>query len=94
VPLTPAEKQAAYRARKAEEAGRHLAESEQAIRDRFGYSLSESRSKAERDAAAARMVARMGRPSLDRRRFPVQTPGDLRPSPAALRRLGGSWSGG
>lgn len=31
---------------------------EQAVRDHYGYSSSESRSKAERDAAAARMVAK------------------------------------
>ena len=60
---------------------------EQQIRDELGYAKSETRTKAERDAAAKRMVERMGglKP-LDPRAFPAR-PNDLIPSPQKLDRL-------
>ena len=66
MPLTPAEKQAAYRERQAlaeKDRGKPWAglvgeTREQAIRDYWGYGPSETRTEAERDAAAERMLAK------------------------------------
>jgi len=79
MPLTAAEKQKAYRDRQREQAEVLDEEREQEIRDRFGYAKSETSSKAERDALAARIVARVKFVALDPVLFPNQRQGDLRP---------------
>src|SRR5262249_21221179 len=84
---------------------------EQFIRDDAGYAVSETRTLAERDEAARRMVAAnplpapgstvtrvdehgqeveepVGPAGLSLVAFPVQTPGDLTPTPEQLAKLG------
>jgi hypothetical protein len=65
-------------------------EQEQAIRD-YGFSASEKRTRAERDAVAARIMAR-SRSTRLLPGFPAR-PDDLAPSPAQLKKLGGLWPG-
>ena len=69
-------------------------EQEQALRDSLGYSKAEKRSKAERDRAAAKMRAYADAhfPPLNPKQFPA-LPGDLAPSPEAMKKLGGLWPG-
>jgi len=62
MPLTPAEKQRAYRERQAQEQAAAAELEEQSIRDFWGFTVSETRSKAERDEVARRMTK--NRPSL------------------------------
>jgi hypothetical protein len=65
---TDADRQAAYRERQREEQdldpGMPLTpEEEQEIRDFYGYAASETRTKAERDAIARRIVEKLSCPS-------------------------------
>lgn len=93
-----AERQRAYRERKAlqeQDRGKPWQgllgeEREQAIRDFFGYAASETRSKAERDAVARRIMARSQKGTGSLPGFPSR-PNDLAPSSEALAKLGGAW---
>lgn len=87
-------RKAEYRERKRLEAELLDEQREQEIRDSFGYSASETRAKAERDEAARKMVAfgKASFPSLSSTQFPVR-PGDLAPTEAQLKKLGGFWPG-
>jgi hypothetical protein len=55
---TDAERQRAYRERQREQEELAAELEEQAIRDFYGYSASETRTKAERDQAARRMLGK------------------------------------